>query len=231
VDRNSESCDVCRHVMELFDVSRFECVHPGSKLLDNDLDVTEFVREMQPPVWCPLLKERNGVSEATQRELTPEELATNIETMKHIRVVRFFLDRVIQELEARARCHDSSKMALPEVEVFTKYTPILRGLTYGSPEYKQCLEEMNEGALKHHYANNRHHPEHFVNGVEGMNLIDLIEMLCDWKAATMRHADGDIQKSLDINEKRFNMPPGISKLLRNTVECFGWERKENNQSE
>jgi hypothetical protein len=34
-------------------------------------------------------------------------------------------------------------------------------------------------ALKHHYENNRHHPEHFKNNIDDMNLIDLIEMLCD----------------------------------------------------
>ena len=32
-------------------------------------------------------------------------------------------------------------------------------LTYGSDEYKACLTEMKP-ALDHHYAANRHHPEH-----------------------------------------------------------------------
>jgi len=42
-------------------------------------------------------------------------------------------------------------------------------------------------AIEHHYKNNRHHPEHFNNGIDEMNLVDLIELLCDWKAASERN--------------------------------------------
>ena len=51
-----------------------------------------------------------------------------------------------------------------------------------------------------------------------MNLVDLTEMICDWMAATMRHADGDIYKSLEINRKRFNIPDVLVKILKNTVD-------------
>jgi hypothetical protein len=55
---------------------------------------------------------------------------------------------------------------------------------------------MGDG-LKHHYAHNRHHPEFFgEDGVDGMSLVDVIEMLADWKAATEHHDDGDLAKSL-----------------------------------
>jgi hypothetical protein len=36
-----------------------------------------------------------------------------------------------------------------------------------------------------------------------MNLVDIVEMFCDWCAATLRHENGDIKKSLGINQKRF----------------------------
>jgi hypothetical protein len=56
--------------------------------------------------------------------------------------------------------------------------------------------------LKHHYAYNRHHQEFFgEDGVDGMTLVDLIEMLPDWKAATERHDDGDLAKSLEIHRQ------------------------------
>ena len=45
-------------------------------------------------------------------------------------------------------------------------------------------------AIDHHYANNRHHPEHWPNGINDMTLMDLIEMLADWKAATARNKNG-----------------------------------------
>jgi hypothetical protein len=72
-------------------------------------------------------------------------------------------------------------------------------------------------ALDHHYSNNRHHPEYFENGINDMTLIDLIEMLCDWYAATQRHNDGDIFKSIEFNKTRFNMSDQLVSILTNTV--------------
>lgn len=61
--------------------------------------------------------------------------------------------------------------------------------------------------------------------VDGFDLLDLVEMLCDWKAATERHNDGDIMRSIEINEKRFNLSPQVASILRNTVERLGWANK------
>ena len=83
-------------------------------------------------------------------------------------------------------------------------------------------------AIEHHNRVNRHHPEYFmledrytlnlVSALGCMNLIDLIEMLCDWKAATLRHGDGDIYKSLEINAKRFGYSGELKSILKNTVD-------------
>jgi hypothetical protein len=154
-----------------------------------------------------------------QRELTLEEKATNDATWQHIHEVQRLLFDMIFALHERAFYHDQSKLVLPEVEIFTEYTPKLKGTTYGSDEYKQYLKEM-QVALKHHYEDNSHHPEHYDEGIEGMTLIDLIEMLCDWKAATFRHADGDIWESLKINKERFKISDQLYKILKNTVGIF-----------
>src|SRR3990167_4071914 len=103
-------------------------------------------------------------------------------TREHIENIRNFLDVIIIELIRRAENHDKSKLEEPELSVFMEYTSKLAKSTYGSDEYKQFLKEM-QPALEHHYSNNRHHPEYFKEFGE-MNLIDLIEMLLDWKAAT-----------------------------------------------
>lgn len=50
-----------------------------------------------------------------------------------------------------------------------------------------------------------------------MDLIDLIEMICDWKASSMRHENGDIKKSIEINQKRFNYDDTLKQILLNTV--------------
>ena len=122
----------------------------------------------------------------------------------------------IEAIKSRVQKHDLSKLEDPELSTFMEYTDKLKTVTYGSQEYIQFLEEM-QPALKHHYQNNRHHPEHHKNGIAGMNLIDLIEMFCDWYAATKRHDDGDIHKSIEHNKKRFGMSDQLASIFTNTV--------------
>ena len=151
--------------------------------------------------------------------MTEQEKITNFETQSHIQNVCDFMVRIVRQLLGRAVRHDQSKLMPPELPVFVEYTPKLQTSTYGSKEYKEFLKGMKP-ALDHHYAENRHHPEHFENGVDGMNLVDLMEMLCDWKAATMRHEDGDILRSIELNKKRFKLSPQLVSILKNTAELF-----------
>lgn len=137
-------------------------------------------------------------------------------TLRHIETVRNHLNTVIKELLIRGEQHDQSKLDTPEVELFDKYTQELRGLTYGSLEYKECMKKLRP-AIEHHNAHNRHHPEHHAQGIKDMTLIDLIEMLCDWKAASMRHNDGNILKSIEINQKRFKYSKELQQILENTA--------------
>jgi hypothetical protein len=143
------------------------------------------------------------------------------DTHEHIGQVRGLLLGVAADLTGRAHRHDRSKLEPPEVEVFDEFTPKLRDSTYGSDEYKGFLASMGEG-LRHHYAVNDHHPEHFrgEGSIDAMNLIQLTEMLCDWIAATRRHADGDIHRSIDQNAERFGYGEEMTRLLHNTVDAI-----------
>lgn len=95
-------------------------------------------------------------------------------------------------------------------------TPLLKDLTYGSEEYKKSLAELKP-ALDHHYSHNSHHPEHYKNGVDDFTLVDLVEMFCDWKAASERHVNGDIFKSIQINKDRFEISEQLAKIFENTI--------------
>ena len=55
-----------------------------------------------------------------------------------------------------------------------------------------------------------------------MTLVDLVEMFCDWKAATQRMHDGNIRKSLEVNRKRFNISDQLTRIFENTVRKLGW---------
>lgn len=151
--------------------------------------------------------------------LTLEQKATNWETMRHISRVRDLLNGFVADLLQRGEVHDQSKLRSPEVELFTEYTPKLAGCTYGSAEYEGYRKSMGD-ALAHHYANNRHHPEHHKRGVDDMTLLDVVEMFCDWKAASERHNDGNILKSIEKNTDRFNLSQQLVRILENTAKSL-----------
>ena len=150
------------------------------------------------------------------------------DTKKHIKTVRRMIWIFVKALFKRALKHDASKLQSMEKETFDIYTPKLKNCTYGSDEYKEFLKEMDT-ALQNHYFHNPHHPEHHLmfpehncgvthSVLERMSLIDIVEMLMDWKAASMRHTDGDIMKSIDINQKRFSYSKEWSMVFKNTIE-------------
>jgi hypothetical protein len=141
------------------------------------------------------------------------------ETVKHIERVDELLTGISGQLLDRGDNHDKSKLESPELEIFMEYTPKLKDCTYGSEEYKTYLAEMKV-ALDHHYANNSHHPENSKDGIKGMNLVDIIEMFCDWVAASERHENGDIRKSIEINKERFNMSDDLVQILLNSVKML-----------
>lgn len=145
------------------------------------------------------------------------------DTFEHIHEVRRRLATIIEELHKRAIWHDRSKLEDPELSIFDEYTPKLRELTYGSPEYHATLNEMLEKGMGRHYQANDHHPEHFENGVHDMDLVQLMEMLCDWKTATLRHDDGDIERSIRQNAERFGYGPELTRILLNTVPLIDFE--------
>ncbi|MGI5060542.1 hypothetical protein E4N89_06100 [Treponema denticola] len=138
------------------------------------------------------------------------------DTLIHIKRVNELLLQFTKEIIDRAIQHDNSKLQEPEKPLFDKMTPLLKGLTYGSDDYKKALDELKP-ALDHHYANNSHHPEHYKNGIDDFTLIDLVEMFIDWKAASERHDDGDIFRSIEINKNRFGISEQLCKILKNTA--------------
>lgn len=148
-----------------------------------------------------------------------EQKAINYDTMRHIEGVRNLIGLSVTELLKRAKEHDQEKMRDPEASIFAEFTPKLKTSTYGSPEYQKFLSDMKP-ALDHHYAVYRHHPEHNPSGINDMNLIDIMEMFCDWVASSRRHNDGNILKSIEINRTRFGMSDQLVNIFRNTAAYF-----------
>ena len=142
-----------------------------------------------------------------------------VETQKHIEKVRKYIRFFTDRLTTRGENHDASKLESPEVELFAEHTERLAEIEYGSEEYKKELEALKP-ALDHHYAVNRHHPQHFPAGINDMTLVDLIEMIADWKASSERHNNGNLLKSIELNAKRFNIDDQLTQVLVNTVKVM-----------
>ena len=147
------------------------------------------------------------------------EAECKVDTIKHIEKVRYYIRIMTDKLTTRGVNHDKTKLESPEVELFTEYTPQLASTQYGSEEYKECLAGLKP-ALDHHYANSRHHPEHFNKGISDMNLVDIVEMLCDWKAASERQRDGNLLKSIEQNAQRFDYDDQLKQIFLNTAKLF-----------
>jgi hypothetical protein len=139
--------------------------------------------------------------------------------LTHMNEVNGLIGVAIAKLSERIGNHDLSKLEDPEIEIFNKYRGSLKKITYGSKQYMKILKKM-EIATKHHEGINRHHPEYFNKKTQGMNLIDIIEMICDWIASSMIQEDGDIIKSIEINQKRFGYSDELKAILKNTAEEF-----------
>ena len=154
----------------------------------------------------------------------PATFDSRPDTWEHIGQVQGLVLGVAQELVRRAWKHDQSKLSEPERSAFDEVTPKLAATTYPSPEYDEAKAELGK-ALGHHYRHNDHHPEHFEAGIHDMDLIQLLEMLCDWKAAGRRHKDGgDLRRSIETGAERFGYGPELKRILLNTVDAV--ERAE-----
>jgi Family of unknown function (DUF5662) len=144
---------------------------------------------------------------------TPYDSRADI--LAHIQQVRDHIDLFVVEMLKRGRKHDASKLTDAEKPTFDLVIPLLVGVSYGSPEFR-TLEERAKPALAHHYACNSHHPEHYGDlGIAGMDLFDVVEMLCDWMAsATRRPQDG---VKLSYNTDLFGIEPQLASVLANTL--------------
>jgi hypothetical protein len=181
------------------------------------------------PVWCCSNKKCNKCFGALPFNNSKESVGNNNtkayydstkDTEVHRRNVRNVMNMIIMsELEKRRDNHDVSKLQSPEKEVYDKYIPKLKLYQYGTPEYLELREEMAKNGLSHHFKMNRHHPEHFKNGIDDMNIIDLVEMISDWFAASLV-SDRDFYDSIDGNAKRFDMPEQLVNILKNTYNDY-----------
>lgn len=130
-------------------------------------------------------------------EISPDvvELAR---VLQHVSMVRALLRKVAHRLLERADLHDLSKLAEDELGGMARISQN----KFGSLEYVGAL---SSPVVKLHWSRNSHHPEHFEQGFKDMSVVDVIEMVCDWKAANMLREHLEWEESIDIMAERLHL--------------------------
>jgi hypothetical protein len=121
------------------------------------------------------------------------------------------------QLLKRAIIHDISKYSISESKGFSRLTHELKKIEYGTPQYKLMLAKLRP-TIDLHYSRNPHHPEyHGSKNILNMNLFDFVEMFYDWKAAGRRGKDGDISKSILVQQAKLGLETYTVAILINTI--------------
>ncbi len=141
---------------------------------------------------------------------------SGLDVTLHIAEVRRNIALAVGELERRGEVHDKSKFESDEKEQLDVNIPALKGTSYGSPEYLRAKEGL-KAFLSIHHARNSHHPEHYPTGISGMDLFDILEMVCDWMSANAADKQVSLDTALGININRFGIESQLASILQNTV--------------
>ncbi len=141
--------------------------------------------------------------------------ATKKSIKKHIKSVQFKLFLIMSEIQKRLESHDDSKLHSPELPLWEAMDKEPK-YPYGSKEYID-KQKRYYAVFKHHYACNRHHPEHFENGIKDMNLVDLIEMLADWISYKDSLSITEAIELVYVQAKRFGFSDETISYMVNTL--------------
>ena len=144
-------------------------------------------------------------------------------TREHINRVQNLISIFSTQLWHRAQTHDASKFDPLEAGPLQAMQDLIDAegpAPFGTDEYRRRTALLGP-MLEHHYAHNSHHPEHYPDGIAGMDLLDLVEMFHDWKAASER--GGDSAMGLTYCVEKYGIPPMLAAILRNTADRMGWK--------
>ena len=126
---------------------------------------------------------------------------------------------LVSELLQRAAVHDDSKLTEPEVSGFSdnivKFSEVQT--CYLSKVYVN-ISDQSLTTKQIHWAQNAHHPEYHEAGINGMSLLDIIEMVADWIASCPRYVVlAHAVDMIDKQRERFNIDDQLYSVIINTL--------------
>lgn len=134
-----------------------------------------------------------------------------LDLIQHKYLIFVEVIKICYILFIRALTHDLSKFGLLESKGYSQVVGLARKYKYNSKEYNKLMSKINPYLLEH-YKKNDHHPQ--GRKINNMGIYALIEMVCDWKAATKRSRIRNIDDSFIQNKKKFNINKQLYRLLK-----------------
>lgn len=134
---------------------------------------------------------------------------------QHKKGVKNYLEIISMLLNSRALTHDNSKSSNEEYKYYKMANSVNRNDFKTYEEYLDFIKPTLNKGLKHHYENNRHHPEYFDNGIEDMTLIDVLEMIADWYISIKQNGK-ELDNEIKYNFDKYNVSEQLRKIIMNT---------------
>ena len=153
------------------------------------------------------------ITKAAKETKAQEHLEKN---KAHIAEFQQAIDTITEKLKTRAKTHDASKLKEPELTQYTEAEEKLEKFKPGSPEYLK-IRDKYDIILSKHFTKNPHHPEHFKNGFNDMSILDLLDVLTDWR---LDCGDGDWNKFVDDRRDYYRMDDQVVRIFKNSKKIF-----------
>lgn len=137
------------------------------------------------------------------------------DTYEHKMRVQIIMNQLSREFMKRGRTHDNSKLKSPEKEAYEEMHEKLKNAKIGTPQYDDIMQ--GNVAVGLHYKNNDHHPQHFEHGIFDMNLVQIMDMLTDWVAASDAKRTNVVELLPTLMEQN-GIPENYYMVFKNTLE-------------
>ena len=134
----------------------------------------------------------------------------------HIAEFQQAIDTLTEKLKQRAKTHDASKLKEPELTQYTEAEEKLENFKPGSKSYLTFAQK-HHIIFSEHFKKNPHHVEHFKNGFNDMTLLDLIDVLTDWR---LDCGDEDWNKFVDDRKEFYGMDNQVVSIFKNSKDIF-----------
>lgn len=142
------------------------------------------------------------------------------EMLRHNRLVRQYGGQIAHATIHLIERHDLDTLEPKYASQWEKFYPYIKAV-FGSAEYRTRQEEM-KGLLDEHRKRTRHHPERWEEGIGAMNLMEVSEYVADNLERCRSRGDGNLRRSLEINQGPHKIQSQTMSIILNTADYFNW---------